>query len=94
MRSMRFIACRRSVKVRRRHQCGPGRQLWTGMRVGVTAYLLQGPPITENKSQRIERIERIMQLEVLAAIALVCAQEGVGLVVHFPLEDVARINTP
>jgi hypothetical protein len=29
------------------------------MRVSVTAYLLQGPPITENKSQRIERIERI-----------------------------------
>ncbi len=31
----------------------------TGMRVSVTAYLLQGPPITENKPQRIERIERI-----------------------------------
>ncbi len=38
---------------------GPGRQLWPGMRVGVTAYLLQGPPITENKPKRIERIERI-----------------------------------
>jgi hypothetical protein len=24
-------------------ECGPGRQLWTGMRVSVTAYLLQGP---------------------------------------------------
>jgi hypothetical protein len=36
---------------------GPGRQLWTGMRVSVTAYLLQGPPIMENRSQRIERIE-------------------------------------
>jgi hypothetical protein len=34
-------------------------QLWTGMRVIVTAYLLQGAPIAENKSQRIERIERI-----------------------------------
>ncbi len=41
-------------------ECGPGRQLWTGMRVSVTAYLLQGPPITENKPQRIERIERIV----------------------------------
>jgi hypothetical protein len=30
-----------------------------GMRVSVTAYLLQGPQITENKSQRIKRIERI-----------------------------------
>ncbi len=28
-------------------------------RFGVTAYLLQEPPITENKSQRIERMERI-----------------------------------
>jgi hypothetical protein len=39
--------------------CGPGRQLWTGMRVSVTAYLLQGPLIMEYKSQRIERIDRI-----------------------------------
>ena len=29
------------------------------VRVGVTAYLLQGRPITENKPQRIERIERM-----------------------------------
>ncbi len=35
-------------------ECGPGRQLWTGMRVSVTAYLLQGPSITENKFQRTE----------------------------------------
>jgi hypothetical protein len=42
-------------------ECGPGRQLWTGMRVSVMAYLLQGPPITENKPQPIERIERIEQ---------------------------------
>ncbi len=40
-------------------ECGPGRQLWTGMRVSVTAYLLQGTPITENKSQHIEHIEHI-----------------------------------
>jgi hypothetical protein len=40
-------------------ECGPGRQSWTGMRVRITAYLLQGPPIAENKSRRIERIERI-----------------------------------
>ncbi len=31
-------------------ECGPGRKLWPGMRVGVTAYLLQRPPITENKN--------------------------------------------
>ena len=37
--------------------CSPGRQLWTEMRVSVTTYLLQGPPITENKSQHIERID-------------------------------------
>ncbi len=37
--------------------CGPGRQLWPDMRVGVTAYLLQGPAIMEKKPQRIERID-------------------------------------
>ena len=31
----------------------PWPQLWTGMCVSVTAYLLQGPLITENKSQHI-----------------------------------------
>jgi hypothetical protein len=33
---------------------------WHGMPVDATAYLLlQGPQITENKSQHIERTERI-----------------------------------
>jgi hypothetical protein len=42
------------------------------LRVSVTADLLQGPPITENKSQRIERIERIL------------GEGGLGWVVRFP----------
>ncbi len=33
--------------------------VWTGMRVSVMAYLLQGPSTTGNKPPRIERIERI-----------------------------------
>jgi hypothetical protein len=40
-------------------ECCPGRQLWTGMRISVTACLLQGPLITEYKSQCIECIEHI-----------------------------------
>jgi hypothetical protein len=36
-------------------ECGPGRQSWPGMRVCVTASLLQGPPITEN----INRLRKI-----------------------------------
>jgi len=35
--------------------------------VSVTTYLLQGPPITENKSQSIERIERIKSSSSLHA---------------------------
>jgi hypothetical protein len=42
----------------KKQHVAPGGNLWRGMRVGATTYLLQGPPITENKSPRIERIER------------------------------------
>jgi hypothetical protein len=72
-------------------ECGPGRQLWTSMRVSVTAYLLQGPPITEYKSQRIEHIERIGLCWVRAGML---GERGLGLVVHIPSGYVAKINIP
>ncbi len=46
-------------------ECGPGRQLWLGMRVSVTAYLLQGPLIWKINPQRIEHIERTLRALLL-----------------------------
>jgi hypothetical protein len=38
----------------------------------ITAYLLQGPPITENKSQRIERRERIERIDSVSYLCVLC----------------------
>ena len=52
--TLRFV--RMVFSLPKKTHAAPGNSMWPGMRVGATAYLLQG--ITENKSLRKEGIER------------------------------------
>ncbi len=52
IRPRNLAFCHMAAPLAEAAECGPGRQSWLGMRVGVTAYLLQGPltgPIDGNQ---------------------------------------------
>ncbi len=60
--------------------------------VTVTVDLFSSPPRGYTTSKLGQILARIQDPELSSYYSLL--QEGVGLVVHFPLEDVAKINTP
>ena len=84
------------ISYREQTVCGPGRQLWPDTRVGAMAYLLPRRTLDCGKWTTTHKTHRTLLAPsaLCGACAGILGERGSGLVVHFPLGCVAKINTP